>query len=164
MNRIEIIEELQAATPDDNIIALSLLVYNEIPVTDDLLDADIPAWKNVKDIVENISLTPFIYHLSAGTETPVIINFLFNTIKKGVASPVSIGGDLSNYQANPEVRFKIIIDSTNTKPIGNDGWITNEEWTDNTYTSLVALTLQPDTDTGVPGGVTLDNINIIIKP
>jgi hypothetical protein len=107
---------------------------------------------------------PVIYNLPANSETPVIIDFDNSTIKIGTASPVSIGADLTNYQSNPEVKFKLVIDSTNTKPIGNEGWISNEEWTDNTYTSLVALTLQPDTDTGLSGGLTLDNINIIIKP
>lgn len=164
MVRVEILEKIQAATPGDKVDLLSLLAYNQLPVTADLLDNDIPAWKNVNELIANISLIPFIYNLPAGSATPIIINFLFNTIKIGAASAVSIGGDLSNYQSNPDVKFKLVIDSTNTKPIGNEGWITNEEWADNTYTSLVALTINPDTDTGMPGGLTKDNINIIIKP
>lgn len=164
MVRVEILEKIQAATPGDKVLSLSLLAYNQLPVTADLLDNDIPAWKNVNELINNVSLIPFIYNLPANSQTPIIINFLFNTIKIGAASAISIGGDLSNYQSNPDVKFKIPGIGLNTKPTGNEGWITNEEWSDSTYTSLVELTLQPDTDTGMPGGLTMDNINIVIKP
>lgn len=54
MTRIEIIEAIQASTPDDKILLLSLLTYNSLPITADLLDNDVPAWKNINDAIENI--------------------------------------------------------------------------------------------------------------
>jgi|ERR1700744_9112 len=164
MRATEIIEALQSTTPEDKLLLLSLLTYEDLPITDDLTDNDVPAWKNVEDIVGTISAAPFLFNLPSGSETPIVINFTDNTIKIGSASPIPIGEDMSNYQKNPDVKFTVIIDDTNTKPIGNEGWITNQEWADDTYISLVNLTIQPDTDTGVAGGLTLDNINIIIKP
>lgn len=164
MNAIEILEVIQAITPQDKILLLSMLSYDTTPVTGDLVDNDIPAWKNVNELVGNVAPIPFVYNLPAGSQTPIILNFNNSTIKIGAASPVNIGTDLTKYKSNIDVVFSIIIDSINTKPTGNIGWITNEKWADNSYISLVEITLQPDTDTGLPGGITLDNINIIIKP
>lgn len=124
-------------------------------------------WITKEIFLANIPTTlpsPIIYNLPAGSETPVIIDFSASTIKIGAASAVSIGSDLTNYRANPDIKFKLKIDATNSRPIGNEGWITNEEWAgSNAYASLLEVTLQPDTDTGLEGGLTLDDINIIIK-
>lgn len=136
--------------------------YKDDYELDDLGDNDFVT-KQILVNNEPEPLVAFPYHLPANSETPVIINFVDGTIKIGTADPVDIGADLTVYQQSFDVKFKRIIDSENTVPIGNEGWITNEEWSDDTYTSLVELTLQPDTDSGLPGGLTLDNINIIIK-
>lgn len=137
--------------------------YKEDYELDDLGDNDFIT----KQIFVNNAPEPvaaFPYNLPANSETPIIINFVDGTIKIGSASPVDIGTDLTVYQQCLDVKFDQIIDSLNTKPVGNEGWISNKKWTDNTYTIVEELTLQPDTDTGLPGGLTLDNINIIIKP
>lgn len=164
MVRTEILEAIQAATPEDKVLLLSLLTYDELPIAVDLLDNDVPAWGNVTGLIDGVFPIPIVYNIPANSETPIIVDFLNSTIKIGSASPGYIGVDLTNYKSNPDVKFKLVIDSENTAPIGNDGWINNELWTDGTYTSLAILTIQPDTDTGLSGGLTLDNINIIIKP
>jgi hypothetical protein len=129
----------------------------------ELEDEDFITKKLLEENTPEIA-TPKVYNLPANSETPVIINFDDSTVKIGAASPVSIGFDLSDYQANPDIKFEIITSSLNTTPKDTAAWISNKEWFDITYSSLVELTLQPDTDTGISGGLTLDNINIIIKP
>lgn len=49
MTRIEIIEAIQASTPEDKVSILSLLNYSFSPVTADLVANDIPSWQNVLD-------------------------------------------------------------------------------------------------------------------
>lgn len=141
----------------------NLAGYKDDYEFDDLGDNDLITKKIFSENVPSLSQPPLIYNLPAGSATPILINFVDSTIKFGGASEVPIGTLLTAFKANPTIKFKQVIDTENTKPIGNEGWITNEEWADNTYTSLVELTLQPDTDTAAPGGLTLDNINIIIK-
>ena len=164
MKRIKLIDFLKSSGLDA-IRSLSKAGYQAVYAITDLAGND---WIT-KDILLDAIVTfgipnPFVYNIPANSQTPIIINFEDSTIKYGAGSPVFMSVDLLSYQQNPDIKFKQIIDSENTKPIGNEGWIANEEWTDNTYTSLVNLTLQPDTDTGLPGGLTIDNINIIIKP
>lgn len=138
--------------------------YKEDYTLDDLGDNDFPTKLMLVSYVPTPD--PIVYNLPAGSETPIVINFPASTIKIGAASAVAIGSLLPGYSANPDVKFKQVIDTENTKPIGNEGWITNEEWADDTYTSLVELTIVPDNieDPENPGSyITLDNINIIIK-
>lgn len=137
--------------------------YNETYTFSDLGDKDFVPKQVLADFIP-VGIEPIVYNLPAGSETPIIIDFSANTIKIGSASAVAIGFDLSDYQSNPDIKFKLVIDSTNSRPVGNEGWITNEEWaTADTYATLTELTLQPDTDTGMEGGLTLDDLNIIIK-
>jgi hypothetical protein len=138
--------------------------YEEFYTGVDFADDDQPNVRAVKEWINAAAVPVFIYTLSPSTETPIIIDFDNNTIKKGSAAAVAIGTDLSVYQSNPDIKFKLIIDAFNSRPIGNDGWISNEKYSDGSYAVLSELTLQPDTDTGFPGGFTRDYINIIIKP
>lgn len=138
--------------------------YKDTYTFDDLGINDFVTKQVLADFIP-VGITPIVYNLPAGTETPIIINFADDTIKLGSASVVDIGFSLSNYRANPDIKFKLVIDDENSRPIGNEGWILNEEWDgEASYQTLVELTLQPDTDTGIEGGLTLDNLNIIIKP
>lgn len=137
--------------------------YKEDYEFEDLGDLDFITKKIFSETVPTLLLAPYIYNIPAGSQTPIIFNFADDTVKFGAASPVELSYDLSTYRANPDIKFKLIIDANNSKPIGNEGWITNEEWSGGAYANLVELTLQPDTDTGLPGGLTLDNINVIIK-
>jgi|GEM_PF-6153053 len=104
-----------------------------------------------------------------GKETPIVINFTDNTIRFGAAQPEqlfdvnALAVDLSLYRISPTIDFKAIIDGENAKPVGGFWWITNEQYTDNTHSSLVAATLQPDTDTGAPGGLTSYDLHILIS-
>lgn len=109
---------------------------------------------------------PFVYNLPAGSKTPIIVDFDNNTIKFGTDAAIDIGTDLSVYQGSQDnVIFKLIdaVDDTITKPY-NNVQVLVEQWFDNTYQSLTSISLLPDTDTGLSGGLTLDNINMIIKP
>lgn len=136
--------------------------YKEDYVLEDLGDKDFVSKQIMVDNTPELP-DPIVYNLPDGSETPVIINFADNTIKIGSADAEAFPGDLTKYKFNPTVKFKLIVDDTNSVPIGNEGWITNEEWTNDSYAELIEIILQPDTDTGLPGGLTLDNINIIIK-
>lgn len=126
---------------------------------DGILDADLVKKSS------GILLEPIIYNLPSGSETPVIINFSDSSIKIGSAVAVSIGYDLTNYRSNPDgIKFEIIgsEDELQTTPKDPGAWL-KKTYTDNTYTELSLATITPDTDTGMEEGVTLDNINIIIK-
>ena len=72
MTAVEILERIQAATPDDKILLLSLLNYDQLPVTADLLDKDVPAWRNVKDIANAVSSLELDV-VPAGTAIPYFI-------------------------------------------------------------------------------------------
>ncbi|ASU34424.1 hypothetical protein [Mucilaginibacter xinganensis] len=72
MKRTEIFEQIQAATPTEKVLLLSFLTGNNIPVTADLLDEDVPLWKNVKDI---ISVTkPFRINFPTGEALPLVFS------------------------------------------------------------------------------------------
>lgn len=71
MKAIEIFERIQAATPDDKLLLLSFLTSNDIPVTADLLDADVPLWKNVKDLFSGAGFAPTRLNYAAGTALPL---------------------------------------------------------------------------------------------
>lgn len=139
----------------------NLAGYKEDYVLDDLGDNDFPTKAMLVSYVPTPD--PVVYNVPAESETPIIINFEDSSIKIGSASPVSIGASLAAFAKNPEIKFEIITSSNNTTPKDPAAWIVNKEWA-SAYASLVELTLVPDTDTGLSGGVTLDNINIIIKP
>lgn len=161
MRHESIVSRIVSAIFNTRIPIRENLYYDSFKGTLDFADDDLPNWRAVKAFS---NAPPFPYNIPSGSQTPIIINFTDNTIKIGTAGPVDIGKVLTNYQNNPDINFDLVIDATNTKPIGSVGWITNKQWVNNSYASLVSITLQPDTDTGLPGGLTEDNINIIIKP
>lgn len=142
----------------------SLATYESVPVTADLVDGDIPSWKNVNDIIGSSLPGPVVINIPANSQTPIVIDFTNSTIKIGSESAASVGADLAKYKDNPDLLFEAITSPNNTSPKPTEPWITNKQWSNSTYTILEVLTIQPDTDTGASGGLTLDDINIIIKP
>lgn len=72
MTRTEIIEALQASSPSDKVLLLSLLTYSVLPATVDLEDNDVPAWKNVNDAVISL-VTPL--RVPFTNETGLTINW-----------------------------------------------------------------------------------------
>lgn len=158
-------DEIHPKTPNALRVVFTKNAGNKVGVALTAIDPnDYITRQQFNDNVPSPNFAPFIYNLPAGSQTPIIIDFNNNTIKIGAASPVAIGVNLTNYKENPGIRFEVITSAANTSPKPTDPWITNKQWFDITYVLLVSVTLQPDTDTGLPGGLTLDNINIIIKP
>lgn len=161
------IDEVTVKTPGALIVAFRQNAGNKTAVG---MGSLLPEHYITKQMfVDNVPLTqpdPIIYHLPAASKTPVIIDFSASTIKLGTDAAISIGYDLSNYQGRgTSIDFEAILGVDTTSPKESAPWITNKKWSGSgTYTTLIAATLQPDTDTGVSGGLTLDNLNIIIKP
>lgn len=159
------VDEIHPKTPNALRIPFSKNAGNKVGVPITTIDPDdYITRQQFNDNLPAQKYSPFTYNLPSGSQTPVIIDFDNSTIKIGAASPVAIGVNLTNYKENPGIRFEVITSATNTSPKPTEPWITNKHWFDITYVLLVSVTLQPDTDTGLAGGLTLDNINIIIKP
>lgn len=130
-------------------------------------------WPNSSDLSDAglvvKSTPPYVYNLPANSKTPIVINFNDSTIKFGTDAAIAIGTDLTAFQASQvNIMFKKIdgVDDTITTPYLGVA-VLAEQWADNTYQSLVSISLLPETPSGTSGdsgtGLTIENINIIIK-
>lgn len=110
-------------------------------------------------VLKTKPVIPKIINIPLATPVPILIDFAAHTIKFGAAAAVDLGYSLDNYRGIPTILYKKTVTSNTTDPLYQMQAVT-EEWTDSSQTILSKLYAYPQND----GSVTLEEINIIIKP